>query len=341
MRLLVLGGTLFLGRHVVEAALERGHEVTLFNRGRTNPALFSQTERITGDRDGDLSELRGEWDTVIDTSAYFPGSVGRMARHLRDRVRRYLLVSTFSVYAELGKPGLDETATLVDIEPHRDAERVTSPSYAPLKLLCEEALRAELPERSIILRPGLIFGPHDYSRRLDYWVLRIARGGHVLAPGVPDRRLQLIDARDLARWMVQLAAEQANGLYNANGPEQPLTLGTVLDTCRRVTGSDADFVWVDERFLFDRDVAPWTELPLWLPEPAAATINVERAIAAGLRFRPLEETVADTYRSLGSTRIEWPVEARWSGGMMTRVGMARDREARLLEAWWRRPTRET
>jgi 2'-hydroxyisoflavone reductase len=332
LRLLILGGTKFLGRAAAEAALARGYEVTLFNRGLTNPELFPEVEKLHGDRDGDLAALGGrEWDAVIDPSGFVPRVVRATAELLRGSIGHYVFVSSISVYSEPQVPGFDEGAAVVELEdPQREDVRASAEAYGGLKALCEQVVAETYPTAHANVRSGLIVGPQDPSGRFTYWPLRLATGGKVLAPGDPGRRVQFVDVRDLGDWMVRLAGEGTSGTFNATGPEPPLTMGALLETCKRVGGVAAEVVWVDEDFLLERDVGPWMELPLWVPEGDRwfQEADVSRAIAAGLRFRPVEETVRDT--------LAW---ARASGAsLVTReevgtAGMEPTREAKLLAAW--------
>ena len=343
MKLLILGGTKFLGRHLVEEALARGHEVTLFNRGHLNPELFPEVEKLRGDRDGGLEVLRGRrWDAVVDPSGYSPRVVRDSARLLADAVGHYTFVSSQSAYRDTGVPGVDEgypVGTITD-EQLREAEALKQSEltaapffwerYGALKALCERAAEEEMPGRVLHVRAGLIVGPHDYSDRFTYWPRRVAEGGEVLAPGDPERQVQFVDARDLAAWMLDMAETRRVGTFNATGPDYRLTMGRVLDVCRGTTGSDARFVWVGEQFLLDAGVGPWMEMPLWTPQAGDDNVNrhfmevsVERAVAAGLKFRPLSETVRDT--------LEWdlsrPADAE------RRAGLAREKEREVLDAW--------
>lgn len=327
MKLLVLGGTVFLGRHIVEAALAQGHAVTLFNRGQHNADLYSEVERLHGDRDGDLAALRGRrWDAVIDTSGYLPRVVRESARLLADAVEHYTFISSISVYARPDAPGLDETAPLAMLDdPHNEN---VAEAYGALKAACEHAAESELPGRVLVLRPGLIVGPYDYTDRFPYWVQRVARGGAVLAPGQPERQVQIIDARDIAAWNLRMIAARQTGVFNTTGPDETLTMGGLLDECKAVTGGDARFVWVDEAWLLEQGVGSWEELPLWVPSGDAESsgilqVSVARAVAAGLRFRPLADTVRDT-RAWLHTR---PADHAW------RAGLTPEREAELLAAW--------
>jgi len=304
MRLLILGGTLFLGRHLTEAALERGHTVTLFNRGQHNADLFPGIEKLRGDRDGDLTVLEGRrWDAAIDVHGRVPRIVGASAALLAPNVGHYTFISTTSVYGDQSIRNMDEDAPLATIA-DPTVEDTTGPNYGPLKVLCERVVEAAFPGRALIVRPGLIVGPHDPTNRFTYWPRRVAQGGNVLAPDGPGHPARFIDARDLAAWTVRMIEIEieiesgAAGIYNARGPNETLTFGELLDTCKTITGSDARFVWADERFLLDAGVTPYTELPLWIPNlPERAgfySINSGKAIAAGLTFRPVAETIRDT-----------------------------------------------
>ncbi|HMA34813.1 MAG TPA: NAD-dependent epimerase/dehydratase family protein [Chloroflexia bacterium] len=332
MKLLLLGGTGFLGIHIVETALARGHIVTLFNRGQRNPALFPQLERLRGDRTGDLSALDGrQWDAAIDTSGYFPRIVRAAATRLAGAVDHYTFISSLSAYASFREPQMDESAPLGTLA-DPNVEEITGETYGPLKALCEQAAAEALPGRVLVVRPGLIVGPHDPTDRFTYWPHRLARGGEVLAPGRPAHRVQFIDARDLAGWIVQMAEVRQTGAYNATGPATPLTLGQLLETCRTVAGNAAPLTWVDEQFLLDAGAKPWIELPLWVPEgdPDNAgfdSVSAARAIAAGLTFRPLADTVHAT--------LAW--ETTRPPGHEWRAGLTADRERELLHAWHTRP----
>ena len=321
MRFLLLGGPKFLGRAVIDTALERGHEVTLFNRGTTGAGLYPQLERIVGDRDGGLDGLRGhEWDAVLDTSGYLPRLVGASAALLTDAVGHYVFVSSISVYASFAEV-VDESSPVAELtEPgSEDVGR----DYGALKALCERAVEDALPGRSASIRAGLIVGPHDPTGRFTYWPHRIARGGDVLVPGPAWRPIQLIDVRDLAAWVVTVAEERLAGPFNATGPA---TMGAVVDAARRVAGSSARSVEVDDAFLAAQDVGEWMELPLWVDTRNDEwrhflEVDVSRAAAAGLTFRPLDETVAATLADAET---------------VDDVGLTPERERELLTAWWAR-----
>jgi 2'-hydroxyisoflavone reductase len=333
MKYLVLGGTLFLGRHAVEAARARGHEVTLFNRGRTNPDLFPDVERLRGDRDSDLSALAGRtWDAVLDPSGYLPRVVRASCARLADAAGHYTFISSINAYAEPTRPGLVESDAPAELAEGASREELSGDSYGPLKVLCEREVKEAFGSRAAIVRAGLIFGPHDPTERTGYWPQRVAEGGEVLAPGRPQRPVQLVDVRDLASWLVRLAEHRVGGTFNATGPDYTLTMERFLETCREVAGSDARFTWLDEEFLLERKVGPFSEVPLWVPEQfhAFETVNCSRAFAAGLACRPLAETVR--------AALEWartlPAGPRPAKPGVTIPGaLARDREAELLRAW--------
>lgn len=328
MRILIIGGTVFLGRHLVEAARARGHELTLFNRGQHNPDLFPEVEKLRGDRDGQLDSLRGrKWEAAIDTCGYTPRVVRASAELLAEAVEHYTFVSSLSVYTGTRKPGIDENDPVGKLQ-DESVEDITGETYGPLKALCEQAAERALPGRVLNVRPGLIVGPHDPSDRFTYWPARVARGGDVLAPGRLDRRIEFIDARDLAEWIVRMVEARQTGVYNADGPDHDLSMGQLLEASKAVSGSDARFMWVDEKFLIEAGVEAWSEMPLWIPEsdPDAAgffAFNCDKAIAAGLIFRPLEETVRDT--------LDW--NAGRAENREWRAGMKPEREAELLEKW--------
>ncbi|MGZ4482296.1 MAG: NAD-dependent epimerase/dehydratase family protein [Gaiellales bacterium] len=329
MRLLLLGGTVFLGRHVAGLALERGHEVTLFTRGRTNPGLFPEAERLTGDRDGGLAPLAGrEWDAAIDTSGYLPRVVAASAAVLAGAAGHYTFVSSVSAYdGPEQRPPVDESAPVGALA-DESVEEITGQTYGPLKVLCERAVQSAFPGRALVVRPGLIVGPHDPTDRFTYWPHRIADGREVLAPGDPAAPVQLIDVRDLAGWMLDMAESGVTGVFNASGPRHRLTMTELLERCVEVTGSGASLVWIGDEFLLERQVEPWTDLPLWLGgDPELAWIlqaDCTRAVAAGLRFRPLDETIADT--------LAWDLTATGTPGRWG-FPMTREREAELLAAW--------
>ncbi|MEQ5841207.1 NAD-dependent epimerase/dehydratase family protein [Paraburkholderia acidicola] len=291
MRILIMGGTLFLGRHIVEAALRNRHEITLFNRGLRNPGLFPEVEHLTGDRDSNLSSLNGRYfDVVIDPSAYRPGQVESLLDALGAMPKHYTLVSSVSVYASFPPgPRYDEKAVVL----------TGDVGYGALKARTEEALQRRLPDQNAIVRPGLIVGPHDPTGRFTYWMRRIDRGGDVLVPGRPDRPLQFIDARDLAEWIVLLTERSISGVFNAAGATVQTSMAQLLDCCVAEAGREVRLHWMDDDAVTAAGVEAWTGLPLWIPEDhpefgGFMRANNDRAIAAGLTFRPMRQTVTDT-----------------------------------------------
>ena len=332
MRLLVLGGTVFVGRHVVETALAAGHEVSIFTRGQHGPDLFPDVERLRGDRDGDLSALAGrEWDAVVDTCGYFPRQVRASAEALAGRIGHYTFVSSCSVYADQSRTGRTEDAELIELDPDTP-EALSSPElYGGFKVLCERAVEEALPGRVLTVRAGVVVGPYDPTNRFTYWVTRLARGGETLAPEPRNQAVQFIDGRDLAEWILRSAEAGLGGVFNAVGPAEPLTLETLLE---RMRGS-ATLVWAHERWLLAAGVEPFTDLPLWLAPNAdpdwAGFFSVDAAKAAweGLRFRPLEETARDT---LAWALLETP-GPKDVGVPMAPAGLHPERERALLAAW--------
>ena len=322
MKLLVLGGPRFLGRALADSALARGHELTFFNRGRTNADLYPKVERLVGDRRDDLAALSGrDWDAVVDTSGYLPQDVRAAARALAGS-GLYCFVSSVSVYADFSRP-IDEESAVAELGDLSD-EEITEESYGPLKALCEEAVRETYDERALVVRPGLIVGRYDPTGRFAYWPHRLARGGEVLAPGPADAPTQFIDVRDLAEWIVSLCEHRVGGVFNATHPG--VAWGELLETCLSVAGAQATITWVSRDFLVEQEVGQWMELPLWIDsdDPQAAyfdRVSVDRAVAAGLRFRPLATTVRDTLELAETTDS---------------AGLTATREEELLAAWHER-----
>ncbi len=325
MKLLVLGGTRFLGRHLVQQALEQGHQVTLLHRGVSGPALFPHAQHLIADRNADLSVLHsGQWDVAIDTNAYVPRHVHSMAAALAGRVGVYQLVSSISVYAKFDVGPHEDSARATLADP--SVETITGDTYGGLKALCEDAAMLGFAGRCLIARPGLIVGPFDPTGRFTWWVQRIARGlaaGPVLAPGDPAAQVQFIDARDCAAWLLLQAARGTAGSFNLTGPNTPLTMAELLRAMQHTLGNDAPLQWLDEAFLLQQGVIPWTELPLWLPQESAGLhqTDVGRALATGLRCRPLAQTIADT--------AAWAAHEAGKSG----IGVSSTREAALLQAW--------
>jgi 2'-hydroxyisoflavone reductase len=320
MKLLVLGGTKFLGRATVGAALAKGHEVTLFNRGQTNPDLFPQAEKIRGDRTEDLSALSGRtWDAVVDSSGYVPGVVRASAEMLSESTGFYLFVSSLSVYADRSRTMVEGNSleTLGDLPADRLLEDYSN--YGALKALAEEAVAKTFLESYANVRPGLIVGPHDPTGRFTYWPHRVARGGDLAAPAPPEERVQFIDVRDLAEWIVGLCERRESGTFNA--VNEGVSWAELLESCRQVSGSDARFVWIDGEFLLEQGVEQWMGLPMWIQDEEDKGLHradVSRATAAGLTFRPLADTVRATLE------LAEPTEE---------AGLSPEREGKVLAAW--------
>lgn len=351
LKILVLGGTGFLGPHFVAAARANGHQLTLFNRGKTAPDKFSGTEyadieQLKGDRKTDLAVL-GErrWDAVLDTSAYLPGDVTRAAEALKDRVDHYLIISTISVYAKMDKPGADEDAPLAQLA-DPNVQEVTGETYGGLKALSEQAAEKVMPGRVTVIRPGLIVGPGDPTDRFTYWPARFDRGGEVLAPAPPESPTQFIDVRDLAEFILLCLERKTLGTFNADAQAGSISFGAFLGACQAAAkaantvncvrapcpqppGHDSTITWVPATFLEEQKIGAWMDLPCWIPAEGDyagfGRASAARAKAAGLSYRSLDTTVADTlrwWRDLPEERRAKP-----------RAGLSREREAAALAAW--------
>lgn len=334
MDILILGGGVFLGAASLQAALARGHHVTVFNRGRARSAWPDGVEALTGDRVADLHTLAGRrWDAVIDTCGYVPADVQRSAEALRDACERYLFVSSVSAYADTTEPMTGEDHPLAPFDGIARDDRDLR-HYGAQKAACEAEVLRVFGPRALVVRPGLIVGPGDRSGRFSYWIWRTADGGTMLVPGVPSANaLQFIDVRDLAEWMLRLLEAGARGAFNGSGPVggTPIGWDTLIAACQAEAAArglaPATAVRVGEAFLLEQGVQPWSELPLWLPsiDPESAGFNrdLTRAAAAGLRTRPLHETIA----AVLDEGIPPPDDKRRAGKL------AREREAALLAAW--------
>lgn len=327
LRVLILGGTGFLGPHFVQALQAGGHQVTLFNRGKSNPGLFANLETLIGDRDGKLDALKGrDWDVVIDDSGYVPRQVKLTADLLKDHVRHYIFISSISVYGVFPKPGLDEDDTVAQ-PPDAKVEEVNGETYGGLKAGCEQVVATAYGSSYTVVRPHYVVGPGDSTDRFTYWVARVARGGSVLAPGSARDPLQYIDVRDLAAFVRHCAEERPTGRFNACTPPGAHTMGELMDAGKRVSGSNATFVWADAEFIQKNGLMEKGEIPIWLPPtgPVAGALLVSsaRAVQQGLRFHDLDTTVRDT--------LEWnnkrPAEQREK----LAVGLTPAREAELLK----------
>ena len=334
--LLIMGGTRFLGPALVEAATAKGWTITLFNRGKSNPGLFKDRpiEQIHGDRNvpEDVRKLAGrKWDAVIDTSGYFPKQLRSSTGVLAGQVGQYVFISSISAYATPSKAGMDESAPLARLAPGTDVDaidKITEQNFGALKLLCEEAAEKAMPGRTLNIRPGYIVGVRDGSDRFTYWPVRVAKGGEMLAPGRPADPVQFIDVRDLGEWTIRMVEARSNGVFHATGPKDRLAMGEFLAACRKVSGSNTTFTWVDEPAMTKLGLSPDADFPIWTsptgPDAGIGDVSLARALKAGLTFRPLEVTVADTlayWRSL-------PDERR----AQMRAGLAAEKEAAALAA---------
>ncbi len=333
LRILILGGTGFIGPYQVQYAIDRGHTVTLFNRGKTNPQLFPSVEKLTGDRAGDLESLKGRrWDLVIDNSATDPQWVELSANLLQKAVGRYCFVSTRSVYFDTSRVPMTIDAPVCTPE-NTSVEAGKPLPYCLAKALSEKTVARYFGDRTLIVRPSLIVGPGDLTDRFTYWPVRIERGGEVLAPGDGTDPVQVIDARDLSEWMIRLAELGTTGTYNALGPRTPRLFSELLHGIKAVTTSDATFTWVDADFLAAHQVLPYQEMPVWMParngRQGFGRFDISREVGLGLTFRPLAVTARDTldyYRAQPGDRQE-----------KLRAGISPGREAEVLAAWHNRP----
>jgi 2'-hydroxyisoflavone reductase len=331
MKILMLGGTRFVGRHIVEAALALGHELTLFHRGKSNVELFPEVERVLGDRDSKvgLAVLKGRsFDVVVDTCGYFPGSVEQSAEAL-GACGLYVFISSISVFGDMSKEFQNEEDPVGEISNEEAAmvttmEQITGENYGPLKARCERVLFERFGERALIIRPGLIVGPNDTTDRFTYWPVRFFKSnGKVLAADCRSQPVQQIDVRDLAAWTLSMIEKKASGVYNATGPANPIPLAGALEEVRLAVNPSVSIVWADPALLEEKKVEPWSDLPMILPYDGSMngmrSVDVSKAIAAGLAFRPLGETSRDT--------LEW-----WkaSGSPTLKTGLSDEREAELL-----------
>ena len=326
LRVLILGGTGFIGPHFVEVLNAHGHTLTLFNRGKRNASLFPNIETLIGDRNGGLDALRGrDWDVVIDNSGYVPRHVRLSAELLKDRVQRYIFVSSISAYASLAKPGISEddpTATL----PDPSVEQVTGETYGGLKALCEQAVEQTFGERATILRPTYIVGPGDHTDRFTYWPVRTARGGEMLAPGTPQDPIQFIDVRDLAEFTRTCVEANVGGRFNVCNKPRSVSMGKLLEVSQRIAKSDTQLRWADAAFLESNKLLESGEIPIWAPtegeNAGAALVSPARAVQKGLRFRELSNTVADT--------LAWHRTRPAEQQAKLKAGLTPEREAELL-----------
>jgi 2'-hydroxyisoflavone reductase len=333
LRVLILGGTQFVGVHLTQMARQRGHVVTLFHRGQTNPDWFPEIERLKGDRDGGLESLRGRtWDAVIDTSAYIPRHARITSELLAPCIRRYLFVSTILVYADFVRPN-DEDSVLAAL-PDRDVEHVDLNTYGPLKVACERVLHEVIGERLTVVRPGYIAGPYDHTDRFTYWPARAARGGDMIAPGTPDNPMQIIDVRDMARFVLDALENDLSGTFNLVRPPG-LTIGRVIDAsvevARSLAGPSTALrpIWIAADFLgrYTSVSIGANDFPLWHPPTGSlagfAQVSAVKALKAGLAITPIGTTVHDC--------LSWHL-AR-PGHPCPQAGISPDREQEILAAW--------
>jgi 2'-hydroxyisoflavone reductase len=343
LRILVLGGTGLIGPPLVRYAVARGHELTLFNRGKTNVHLFPDLEKLRGDRGDDLASIESEvargrsWDVVIDNTASIPRWVESSARLLSDAAGLYLFTSSISAYADHSHPGMDETSAVGTIDLKEVAEvrsnaDVTGENFGPLKALCEKSAQHWFPDRCTVVRPGLIVGPGDYSDRFTYWPVRIHRGGEVMAPGTPTDPVQFIDCRDLGEWYVRLAEDGAIGIFNGTGPASRLSIAELLYGIRATTSAEVSFTWVDADFLEQHEIEAWSHMTVWVPPVGEyagfSLVSVDKAKTAGLSYRPLAETAIDT--------VEWWASLDDERRASPRAGLDAEKEREVLEAWHER-----
>ena len=329
MRILIIGGTAFVGRHIAQAAIDSGHDVTLFHRGRTGPDLFSQATHLTGDRNDDLSALRdGQWAATVDVSAYLPRQVRSLAQALDGRGGHQLFISTASVYRTPVAPGFDESAPLVELD-DPDTEQITAQTYGGLKVLCERAAAELHGPGTTIIRPTYVIGPYDHSYRFTWWVERIARGGEVLAPGDPQDPIQVIDARDMGAWAVELLEQAVAGTFHAVSPAPPYGFGDMLEAiAARIAPAGTTLTWVGKDYLLAEGVDD-ADLPIWPGADSESSINAASpgaAQAAGLRPRPLSQSIAELHEH----------ELRFPTAVPHGTGISPQREADLLAGWARR-----
>ncbi len=327
LKVLVLGGTGISGPHLVRELGARGHQVTLFNRGKRNPGLFPNVETLIGDRNGPLDVLKGrDWDVVVDNSGYFPRQVQQSAQLLKDHARHYIYVSSISAYADLTPPGIDENYKLAELK-DPDATEITNDNYGGLKAACERIVEQTFGERQAVVRPSYIVGPGDSSDRFTYWPVRVARGGEVLAPGSALDPIQFVDARDLAEFMRMCVERKTAGRYNICNPPGAVTMGDLLETSKRVSKSNASFVWASQTFLEQNKALVSGEIPIWAPpvgkEAGATLISSARAVSQGLRFRDLDVTIKDT--------LAWHEQRPAEQKAKLRAGLTIEREAELLK----------
>jgi len=328
LKILIIGGTIFLGRHLVIESLKRHHNVTLFFRGKHNPNLFSKVDKILGDRERDLEMLAGKnWDVVIDTCGYLPRITAHAAEFFRDKTELYVFISTLSVYRDFSVNNIDETYPVGQLNDPL-SEELNGETYGPLKALCEKTITDVFRERALIIRPGLIVGSYDPTDRFTSWVNKIFCKERIIAPGRQDRQVQFIDVRDLASWIIRLIENNVTGIFNAVGPSTPLTMSKLLNAIKKEFHSYTDLIWVNDKFLIDEGIVPYSEMPLWIPDSPESVgyenFSFQKAVERDLTFLPLEDTIHDT--------IDWFLRERKE--TVLRAGLADEKERDLLRKWF-------
>ena len=327
MEVLLIGGPRFLGMALLNTLLEKKHNVTVFNRGKTNPTFFDgKIKKITGNRDGEISKIGNKtFDVVIDTCGYVPRVVKQSVEYLQNKTTKYVFISSISVYEDSTELDRDETAKVIELENKTTEDIMGQPSnYGGLKVLCEGVVQEAFGKQAIIIRPGLIVGPHDPSNRFTYWPVRIRKGGNILVPG-DSCKVQIIDVRDLAEFIVTLLEKNKAGVYNATGPEQSYEFREIAEKITEVTQANVNFQWVNNTWLQEQNVGPWMEFPLWEPSAesqASMQVSIEKALQDGLQFRSLEDTVQATlkwYDEIGGDTKTWS------------AGLKKEKEDELLK----------
>lgn len=337
MDILVIGGTRFIGRFIVADLLAQNHNVTAFHRGQTNPDLFPQVDRIFGDRTADLDKLGDRaWDVVIDTCGYEPDHVERSVEYLRDRADRYVFISSAAVYEPTAQPGIDEDAPVQTDAPTADEVEWWHTEYARNKVECETVVRDAFGEsKSLIIRPGMVMGPYDPGNYFTYWVLRLSRGGGIVAPAIREQPLQFIDARDLGAFTSEVIGGGVSGAFTVDGPAEPLTFGSFLETLQEHFESESTIHWLDEEWLLAQDLGtPWEVLPYWLPGEASegyCRMSNAKAMNHGLTFRSITDSaegVLEWYE-----REELGEHEEWAHGLPPNRGLTPTEETQLLDEY--------
>ncbi|MDF2675070.1 MAG: hypothetical protein K0R09_3339 [Clostridiales bacterium] len=335
LKLLIIGGTGFLGHCLVDAALRHGHSVTVFNRGRNNNVVGPDVEKLLGDRKSNLEALKGrQWDVAIDTCGMAPWDVKMSGSMLANSVEHYTFISSISVYSKLDKPLMDENTEVCTLSEEEMDEMKSDTTgqalykyYGAAKYLCEQEAERAMPGRVLNVRPGLLVGAYDKSDRFTYWVRRIAMGGEVMCPGNPDAPVQFIDTRDIAEWIIRACEKRVVGVFNATGPKEALTMGSLLEKIRETSKINSALKWVSEEFLLNNNVQYWSDMPLWIPDginsPGFLSADINKALNEGLEFRPLSQTIQSI--------LDWD-ETR-DKSIKLNAGITLDRERELLNLW--------